>query len=58
VAVRPLVADAPMRYVYAARLRDAYRSPATTAMLQLLVDMAEEFRPQVAPAGDEAVVAA
>ncbi len=58
VAVRPLVADAPMRYVYAARLRDAYRSPATTAMLQLLVDMAEEFRPQVAPVGDEAVVAA
>lgn len=58
VAVRPLAADAPMRYVYAARPRDAYRSPATTAMLQLLVDMAEEFRPQVAPAGDEAVVAA
>jgi len=58
VAVRPLGRDAPIRHIYAARQRDAYRSPATTAMLQLLVDMAEEFRPQVTPAGDEAAVAA
>jgi DNA-binding transcriptional LysR family regulator len=58
VAVRPLGREAPMRHIYAARMRDAYRSPATQAMLQLLVDMAEEFRPDVAPVGDEAVVAA
>ena len=56
VAVRPVGREAPIRHIYAARMRDAYRSPATQAMLQLLVDMAEEFRPQVAPAGD--VVAA
>ena len=30
-----------MRHIYAARLRDAYSSPATQAMVQLLVDMAE-----------------
>jgi DNA-binding transcriptional LysR family regulator len=58
VAVRPLGREAPMRHIYAARTRDAYRSPATQAMLQLLVDMAEEFRPQVDPTGDEAAVAA
>jgi DNA-binding transcriptional LysR family regulator len=58
VAVRPLAGEAPMRYVYAARLRDAFRSPATGAMLQLLVDMAEEFRPQIEPAADGAIVAA
>jgi DNA-binding transcriptional LysR family regulator len=57
VAVRPLGRDAPIRHIYAARLNDAYRSPATVAMLQLLVDMAEEFRPQVDSA-DEAIVAA
>jgi DNA-binding transcriptional LysR family regulator len=58
VAVRPVGREAPVRHIHAARLRDAYRSPATQAMLQLLVDIAEEFRPQVAPSGDEAVVAA
>jgi len=58
VAVRPLGREAPMRHIYAARMRDAYRSPATQAMLQLLVDMAEEFRPEVAPAAAGAVVAA
>jgi DNA-binding transcriptional LysR family regulator len=51
VAVRPIGREAPMRHIYAARLRDAYRSPATQAMLQLLVDMAEEFRPQAEPEG-------
>jgi DNA-binding transcriptional LysR family regulator len=56
VAVRPLAGEAPMRYVYAARLRDAFRSPATGAMQQLLVDTAEEFRPQIEP--DGAIVAA
>ena len=58
VAVRPVGREAPMRHIYAARMRDAYRSPATQAMLQLLVDMAEEFRPQVDPASGGAVVAA
>ncbi len=58
VAVRPVGREAPMRHIYAARMRDAYRSPATQAMLQLLVDMAEEFRPQVDPASGEAIVAA
>ena len=48
VAVRPIGRDAPMRHIYAARLRDAYQSPATQAMLQLLVDMAEEFTPDAA----------
>ena len=38
VAVRPIGREAPMRHIYAARLRDAYESPATQAMLQLLVD--------------------
>jgi hypothetical protein len=46
-----------VRHIHAARLRDAYESPATTAMVQLLVDTAEEFRPQV-DAGDENVVVA
>src|SRR3954454_6727490 len=58
VAVRPLGREAPMRHIYGARMRDAYQSPGTQAMLQLLVDMAEEFRPQFDPAGGEAVVAA
>jgi DNA-binding transcriptional LysR family regulator len=58
VAVRPLGRGAPVRHIYAARLHDSYRSPATQAMLQLLVDMADEFRPQMDPSGDEAIVAA
>jgi DNA-binding transcriptional LysR family regulator len=57
VAVRPLAGEAPMRWVFATRLGDAFRSPATGAMLQLLVDMAEEFRPQIEPT-DGAIVAA
>ena len=36
--------DAPLRTVWAARLDDAYRSPACEAMLQILQDVAEEFR--------------
>jgi DNA-binding transcriptional LysR family regulator len=58
VAVRPIGSrEAMVRHIHAARLRDAYQSPATTAMVQLLVDTAEEFRPQV-DAGDENVVVA
>jgi DNA-binding transcriptional LysR family regulator len=58
VAVRPVGREAPVRHIHAARLRDAYSSPATQAMLQLLVDIAEEFEPQGPVSGDEAVVAA
>jgi DNA-binding transcriptional LysR family regulator len=58
VAVRPLGREAPLRHIYAARLRDAYSSPATQAMVQLLVDTAEEFEPQAPRAGGEAPVAA
>jgi molybdate transport repressor ModE-like protein len=38
------LSDAPMRTIWAARLEDAYRSPASEAMLQILQDVAEEFR--------------
>ena len=44
VVVRPLDRDAPVRSIHAARLRDAYESAATTAMVQLLADTAQEFR--------------
>jgi DNA-binding transcriptional LysR family regulator len=58
VVVRPLGREAPMRHIYAARLRDAYSSPATQAMVQLLADTAEEFQPQTPLTGEDAVVAA
>src|SRR5262245_29284824 len=38
------LSDAPVRTIWAARLEDAYRSPASEAMLQILQDVAEEFR--------------
>jgi DNA-binding transcriptional LysR family regulator len=44
VVVRPLDREAPVRHIHAARLRDAYESPATTAMMQMLVDIAAEYR--------------
>jgi DNA-binding transcriptional LysR family regulator len=44
VVVRPLDREAPGRHIHAARLRDAYESPATTAMMQMLVDVAAEYR--------------
>jgi DNA-binding transcriptional LysR family regulator len=43
VVVRTL-RDAPVRRVLAARLQGAYRSPASEAMLQLLEDVAQDFR--------------
>ncbi|MEA2445822.1 MAG: hypothetical protein QOJ12_3114 [Thermoleophilales bacterium] len=52
VVVRPLEREAPVRRIHAARLRDAYESPATTAMMQMLVDIAAEYR------SDEAVAVA
>ena len=44
VTVVPVGRDAPVRSIHAARLREAYESPATTAMVQLLVDIAQEFQ--------------
>ena len=58
VAVRPVGADAPVRHIHAARLREAYASPATAAMVQLLADTAEEFRPEIAAGVEDAAVAA
>jgi molybdate transport repressor ModE-like protein len=43
VVARRLV-NAPARRIWAARLVDAYASPASDAMLQTLEDVAEEFR--------------
>jgi DNA-binding transcriptional LysR family regulator len=43
VVARPL-RDAPVRNIQAARLEDAYCSPASEAMLQILRNVADEFR--------------
>src|ERR671910_2421764 len=43
VVARPL-RDAPVRNIQAARLEDAYCSPAGEAMLQILQNVADEFR--------------
>ena len=43
VVARRLV-DAPVRRVWAARAEGAYASPASDAMMQILADVAEEFR--------------
>jgi DNA-binding transcriptional LysR family regulator len=43
VVSRPL-SDAPTRRVLAARLESGYQSPASEAMMQILVDVAEEFK--------------
>jgi DNA-binding transcriptional LysR family regulator len=56
VVVRWIGRDAPVRHVYAARFRDAYESPATVAMTQLLVDIADEYRAEIAD--EEAAVTA
>jgi DNA-binding transcriptional LysR family regulator len=40
---RSLGRDAPVRRIWAAHLGDGYVSPATTAMVQILRDVAEEF---------------
>jgi molybdate transport repressor ModE-like protein len=43
VMVRPLGRGAPMRRVWAARLPQAYQSPAVEAMVQILCDVAAQF---------------
>jgi DNA-binding transcriptional LysR family regulator len=44
VVVRSLGRDAPVRLVQAARLAEGYRSPAGEAMIQVLQDVAAEYR--------------
>ncbi|CAN5577620.1 LysR family transcriptional regulator [soil metagenome] len=44
VVTRSLGREAPVRRIWAARLANAYRSPASEAMMQILLDVAEEFR--------------
>jgi hypothetical protein len=44
VVVRSLGREAPLRLVQAARLAEGYRSPASEAMMQILLDVAEEYR--------------
>ncbi len=46
VVAKSLGRDAPRRRVWVAQLRDGYRSPASEAMLQILIDVAEEFKDQ------------
>jgi DNA-binding transcriptional LysR family regulator len=49
VVSKPLAADAPVRRVWAERLGNGYRSPASDAMLQIMVDVADEFGSAPAP---------
>jgi DNA-binding transcriptional LysR family regulator len=44
VVARSLGRAAPIRRIWAARQKGAYRSPASEAMVQILCDVAEEFR--------------
>jgi DNA-binding transcriptional LysR family regulator len=44
VVARSLGADAPVRRIWVAQQREGYRSAASEAMLQIMVDVAEEFR--------------
>jgi DNA-binding transcriptional LysR family regulator len=50
IVVRPLGRETPVREVYAATAADAYRTPATQAMLDILAGVAEHYesrRPQL-----------
>jgi DNA-binding transcriptional LysR family regulator len=44
VVARSLGPEAPVRRIWAARPAEGYRSPASEAMLQILEDVAQEFR--------------
>ncbi len=44
VVTRSLGREAPVRRIWAARTTEGYRSPASEAMVQILLDVAEEFR--------------
>jgi DNA-binding transcriptional LysR family regulator len=43
VAIRPVAGEVPIRRIFAATLAEGYRSPASEAMLGILVDVAGEF---------------
>jgi hypothetical protein len=58
VAVRSVGRHAPVRHIWAARLREAYESPATAAMVQMLVDIAEDFRPEISGVPDPEIAVA
>jgi DNA-binding transcriptional LysR family regulator len=58
VVVRPVGKHAPVRRIWGARLREAYESPATSAMLDLLVQIADEYKPQIAGSADPEIAAA
>jgi DNA-binding transcriptional LysR family regulator len=49
IVVRSLGRDTPVREVFAATAADAYRTPATQAMLEILADVAQRYerRPQL-----------
>jgi DNA-binding transcriptional LysR family regulator len=44
VAIRPLTGPTPLRNIYAATPADSYRSPATEAMIEVLKEVAGEFK--------------
>ncbi len=48
VVARSLGREAPVRRIWAARVAEGYRSPASEAMVQILLDVAEEFRDDAA----------
>jgi DNA-binding transcriptional LysR family regulator len=43
VAIRTITKPAPMRHIFAATPSDAYRSPATEAMIEVLREVARRF---------------
>jgi DNA-binding transcriptional LysR family regulator len=44
VAIRPVLGSTTMRRIHAAVAADAYRSPATEAMIEVLCTVSERFR--------------
>jgi len=52
VEIRSLEPRAPERRIFAVRLAEVYRSPASGAMLAILVEVAAEYRRAHGPAGD------
>jgi DNA-binding transcriptional LysR family regulator len=58
LVVRAVGRNAPVRRIWAARLRDTYESPATTAMVQMLVDIGDEFQPRIDAVPDAEIAAA
>ena len=44
IVIRSLGRETPMRSIHAAALAGGYRSPATTAMLEILTDVATGYR--------------